>query len=203
MESDLKLICGLGNPGMQYENTRHNAGFMILDELARRDGIGFEKSMRWQAVTAKAPGGVIYCKPQTFMNHSGRAVSAIARYFKMSPEQVLVIYDDTAFDLGTIKFKAKGSAGGHNGIKSLIQHFGSEEFPRLKFGIGVARSNHLVGHVLGKFSQEEGQLLQNTLATACDAVQFARSRGFSAAANEFNTRKKDHPSNIQEDEQKI
>lgn len=183
------LIVGLGNPGKQYEQTRHNVGFMVLDRLAAASGATFQSAPKWQSQLAKIPGdGTVLFKPQTFMNLSGRAVQQILSFHKWTPEQMLVVYDDVALPLGTLRFREKGSAGGHNGIKSIIQHLGTDAFPRLKLGIGASEPGEMTGHVLGKFSPDERPVLENMLATALDAVQLARSQGIAAAAHRFHTR---------------
>lgn len=195
--STIKLIVGLGNPGQKYEQTRHNVGFMVVDRLVSGYGAELANHLRWRAHVAKIPEmGSILMKPQTFMNESGQSVGAALRFYKWQSEQVLVVYDDVSIPFGSYRFRMKGSAGGHNGIKSIISHLGGDQFPRLKIGIGDAASdggngarNSMVGHVLGKFSTEECNQLENTLATAAEAVQFALSQGVEAAANAFNTRK--------------
>ncbi|MBK1792753.1 aminoacyl-tRNA hydrolase [Persicirhabdus sediminis] len=189
MDSEIKLIVGLGNPGQKYDWTRHNIGFLALDEMVRRDGAKFANHLKWRAHVAKMSGiSALLMKPQTFMNESGRAVAAAMKFYKWKPEQVLVLFDDISLPLGTLRFRMKGSAGGHNGIKSLIAHLGTNEFPRLKMGIG-GPEGALVGHVLGKFSPDERNEVQNTLASSADAVQLALSQGLGAAANSYNSRK--------------
>lgn len=206
--SDIKLIVGLGNPGQKYELTRHNIGFLVVDRLVSSYSATMSNHLRWRAHIAKVPGsGAVLMKPQTFMNESGQSVGAAVRFYKIQPEQVLVVYDDVSLPFGARRFRMAGSAGGHNGMKSIISHLGSDRFPRLKLGIGAdsqpaevpvnerkpaksGRSGSLVGHVLGKFSVEERNELENTLATAAEAVQFALSEGVEAAANAFNTKKK-------------
>lgn len=189
-----KLIVGLGNPGRQYEDTRHNVGFMLLDRLGLGAGVAFSSNPKWQSHLAKLPDdGTLLIKPQTFMNLSGRAIQQILSFHKWSAEQMLVIYDDVALPLGTIRFREKGSAGGHNGIKSILQHLGTDVFPRLKIGIGGSHPGEMVGHVLGKFSLDERPILENTLATACQAVQLARSQGIAIAANRHHTRSNPTP----------
>lgn len=184
-----QLIVGLGNPGRQYEDTRHNVGFMILDRLAAETGAVFQSAPKWQSHLAKIPGeGTLLLKPQTFMNLSGRAIHQLLSFHKWTPEQMLVIYDDVALPLGTLRFREKGSAGGHNGIKSILQHLHTDVFPRLKIGIGASRPGEMVGHVLGKFAPDERPVLENTLATALRAVQLARSQGVAIAANRFHPR---------------
>ena len=184
----IRLVVGLGNPGRKYAHTRHNIGFDILDELASSGRVDFSNQLKFRAHVAKLPGGAALMKPQTFMNASGEAVGKWMRFYQLSPEEILTVYDDTDLDLGVLRFRAKGSAGGHNGIKSLISHLGSDHFPRLKVGVGGAAPGGQVGHVLGTFREEERDLVENTLATAVQAVQLALSQGQAAAANAFNGR---------------
>ncbi len=186
----ISLIIGLGNPGRQYEGTRHNVGFMLLDRMALRGGQVFKSEPKFQAHFTKLEGGLVLLKPQTFMNLSGRSVRQFLSFYKMEPASMLVVYDDVALPLGHLRFREKGSAGGHNGIKSLIEHLGCQEFPRLKMGIGAAQPGEITGHVLGKFAPDERDELENMLATAEDAVQVSRSEGISIASNRFNTPKK-------------
>lgn len=196
------LIVGLGNPGRQYDTTRHNVGFMVLDRLAAAEGTVFASMPRWQCHLAKLPGsGTILLKPQTFMNLSGRAVQQILAYYKWTPDQMLVIHDDAALPLGALRFREKGSAGGHNGVKSILQHLGTDGFARLKLGIGGSQPEAMVGHVLGPFTPEQRPLLENMLAMALDAVQLARSQGIAAAANRFHPRS--NPPNPPPDESQI
>ncbi len=183
-----KILIGLGNPGSQYERTRHNVGFMLLDRMALALGCPFAPAPKWQSHLAKLPDGTLLMKPQTFMNLSGRAIRQLLSFHKWSAEDLLVIYDDAALPLGTLRFREKGSAGGHNGIKSIIEHLGTQDFARLKIGIGSSQPGGMVGHVLGKFSPDEQGVLENTLASAFDAVQLARSQGIAAAANQYHTR---------------
>jgi PTH1 family peptidyl-tRNA hydrolase len=161
-----------------------------LNQLASGYGAAMANHLKWRAHVAKVPGsGTILMKPQTFMNESGQSVGAALRFYKWKPEQILVVYDDVALPYGTLRFRNSGSAGGHNGMKSIISHLGSDQFPRLKLGIGSSKPGGMVGHVLGKFSIEERNELENTLATAAEAVQLALSEGVEAAANSFNTKK--------------
>ncbi|MEN8695147.1 MAG: aminoacyl-tRNA hydrolase [Akkermansiaceae bacterium] len=183
--SHLKAIVGLGNPGEKYHDTRHNAGFRILDLIADRVGESFKMEGKWEARCLKL-GSTLLVQPQTFMNESGRSIGSLARFYGWKPEEILVVYDDVALALGTLRFRMKGGHAGHNGVRSLLAHLPSENFPRLKFGIGAASGEQLVGHVLGRFAVAERELLENTLATAADAVQLAVSAGVEAAANEFN-----------------
>lgn len=200
--SEIRLIVGLGNPGREYEATRHNVGFMVLDRLARQAACNFETQPRWECAAAKwSERGLLLVKPLTFMNLSGRAVGKILRFHKWQPEQALIVYDDVALPLGRIRLREKGSHGGHNGIRSLIEHFGGDVFPRIKLGIGAADRGEMVGHVLGKFREEEQETLQNMLAMAVNAVQDCLSRGVAAAANLYNTTGK--PTLNQSHEQEI
>lgn len=184
--SDISLIVGLGNPGRKYEQTRHNVGFMLVDRLAAAEGLSFESRLRWQAHTAKLSDGRLLLKPQTFMNLSGRCIRQVMAFHKWEPAQVLVVYDDAALPLGRLRLREKGSAGGHNGIKSMIEHLGTDGFPRLKIGIGGSAPGGMTGHVLGTFREDERETLENTLARAEAAVQLAHSQGFAAAANVYN-----------------
>lgn len=183
----ISLIIGLGNPGRQYEDTRHNIGFMLLDRMAAAEGSIFKSEPKFQAHFTKLGDGTMLMKPQTFMNLSGRAVRQFLTFYKLDLERILVVYDDVALPLGHLRFREKGSAGGHNGIKSLIEHLGGDGFSRLKMGIGAASSGGMTGHVLGKFAPDERDELENMLATAREAVQLSRSQGIALASNRFNT----------------
>lgn len=185
----IKLIIGLGNPGRKYDQTRHNVGFDVLDQLAKQIGAQFVNHLKWKAHIAKHPQALLM-KPQTFMNESGRSAGAALRFYKWQAEEVLVIYDDVSLPVGSLRFRMAGSAAGHNGIKSLIQHLGSDRFPRLKVGIGSPKPGEMVGHVLGKFSPDERPDLENALARATDAVQLALNEGIEAAANVHNVKTK-------------
>ena len=132
-----RLIVGLGNPGREYERTRHNVGFMVLDKLASRSGAAWRTEKDWKAEVAAAEG-VVYCKPSSYMNLSGAPVNAVARFYKTGPAQTLVVYDDMALPLGKLRFRSGGSAGGHNGMASVIERLGTPEVPRLRIGIGNA-----------------------------------------------------------------
>lgn len=200
----LKLIVGLGNPGRKYEETRHNVGFMVLDQLAQEHRLRWKGESKWESQLTTLDG-VTLMKPQTYMNESGRAVGSLMRFYRWTPEEVLVVFDDVALSLGTLRFRMNGGHGGHNGIRSLIDHLASKDFPRLKFGIGAASGEALVGHVLGRFALDERETLQNTLARAVKAVQLAASSGPEAAANGLNTRprKEPTPQPEKEDESEI
>lgn len=191
-ELPIRIIVGLGNPGRDYAETRHNVGFMVLDRLARRFGAEWKPDKARKGELAAGPG-VLLIKPQTFMNCSGECVGPIMRYYKFDPSQVLVIYDDISFPVGAMRLRAGGSAGGHNGMKSLIAHLGGEKFPRLRVGIGAPGQKEMVGHVLGKFAPDERPLLEECLAKAEEATVMMMKEGFQAAANKFNVKKEKKP----------
>ena len=198
----VKLVVGLGNPGERYEKTRHNVGFRVLDLIAERHGVEWTMQSKWESRLTRW-GSVTLMQPQTFMNESGRAAGSLARFFRWKPEEILVVYDDIALPLETLRFRMNGGDGGHNGIASMIAHLGTKDFPRLKVGIGGVPGEKLVGHVLGTFRKEEAELVQNTLARAADAVQLAVSGGVEHAANEFNVRKKKEPKTKTENEPEV
>jgi PTH1 family peptidyl-tRNA hydrolase len=191
----------LGNPGKEYAGTRHNIGFEVLDRLASLVGLGFKPERKWNAEVVKTPRGLFLLKPQTYMNLSGRAAAAAARFYKIAPEEILVVYDDASLPLGQLRLRARGGAGGHNGMRSLIADLGTEDFPRLKIGIGGAPGEKMTGHVLGRFREDEREAAEKALARAVEAVQLAVSDGVSTAANTFNVREK--PPKPKEDEQEI
>lgn len=178
-----RLIAGLGNPGREYEETRHNAGFMVIDRLAGRAGAPFRLEPKWDAAIA-ATGGVILCKPQSFMNLSGEPLAAVARFYKIPPEQVLAIFDDAALPLGRIRIRPGGSSGGHNGMESILRHLG--DIPRLRIGIGASDGRPMVQHVLGKFLPEERAILAGAIDRSVEAVDFLQREGIAAAMNQFN-----------------
>lgn len=184
----IRIIVGLGNPGREYAETRHNVGFMVLDRLAEHFRVEWKADKARKAELAAGPG-VLLVKPQTYMNASGESVGPLMRYFKFDPEQVFVIYDDISFPVGALRLRAGGSAGGHNGMKSLIAHLGTEKFPRLRVGISAPGQKQMVSHVLGKFAPDERPLLEEALLKSTAAALMALKDGFDAAANQFNIRK--------------
>ena len=185
----LRLVVGLGNPGPEYEGTRHNIGFELIDRLTRDRGLKWEKEHKFRAKIATEKGGIVFAKPLTFMNLSGNAVARLMRQHRLSPDQILVVYDDTALPPGTLRIRAGGSAGGHNGIKSLIEYLGTEDFPRFRLGIGPAPENEiLTDHVLGRFSEAERAEMEKVLEIATEGVNCALSAGLDAAMNRFNRR---------------
>ena len=183
---EVRLVAGLGNPGREYDRTRHNVGFLVADLLARRAGAAFTHEPKWNADVARA-GGLTLMKPMTFMNLSGESVGDFSRFYKLDPEQALIVIDDVALPLGRLRLRKNGSAGGHNGLESVLMHFGSERVPRLRVGIGSSAKDSLVGHVLGKFTADEQPALDQAVNRAADAVEFSRINGFEAAMNRFNS----------------
>ena len=181
---DLRLLVGLGNPGREYRETRHNVGFMILDQLAARERAEFRVEKTWRAEVARA-GDLLLCKPQTYMNLSGQSVHPLSQFYKIDPAQMLIIFDDMALPLGKLRLRPEGSAGGHNGMKSIIEHFGTVAIPRLKVGIGSAQRD-AVDHVLGRFTLEEQAPLAQSLDLAIKAIDCRRTQGLAAAMNNYN-----------------
>jgi PTH1 family peptidyl-tRNA hydrolase len=182
-----RLVACLGNPGQQYENTRHNVGFLVADELARRSVVHFSFDSSWNSDTAKV-GGRTLMKPRTFMNLSGEAVGGFAKYFKIPSQEVMVILDDTSLPLGMVRLRKSGTAGGHNGLESVLVHLGTEKVPRLRVGIGRPDRSPLHDHVLGTFETAELPALQESIHRASDAFEFANAHGMDAAMNQFNQR---------------
>ena len=194
-----RLIVGLGNPGAKYRNTRHNIGFDVIDALAKTWRTPLSENRKFQAQYGEAPhpaGGKIYLlKPLTFMNRSGQSVRAVIDWFKLSPESVLIIYDDMDLPVGRIRLRLSGSAGGHNGVKSIISHLGTQAFPRLRVGIGSTdksnsgdRNGDVVAHVLGRFSPETNQHISTVLLTTVEAIELSLKQGFEKAMSLYNAK---------------
>lgn len=186
------LIAGLGNPGKQYENTRHNAGFMALDALADQLGTSIEEKKHKALCGKGLIGGekVILLKPQTFMNLSGESIRAAADFYKVDPDHIIVIYDDISLEPGQLRIRKKGSAGGHNGIKSIIAHLGTQEFPRIKVGVGAKPDRmDLADYVLGHFSRIESRVMDDAAKEAGQAAQAMILDGIEAAMNRYNSKK--------------
>ena len=185
------LIAGLGNPGREYENTRHNAGFASIDRLAEKNHISIDMK-KFQALCGTGYIGgqkVLLLKPQTYMNLSGESLRAACDFFKIDPEQeLIVIYDDISLAPGQLRIRAKGSAGGHNGIKSIISHLGTQVFLRVKVGVGEKPQGwDLADYVLGHFSKEEQQVMQESFDRAADAAAALLSEEVQQVMNEYNT----------------
>jgi PTH1 family peptidyl-tRNA hydrolase len=180
-----RLLLGLGNPGREYRETRHNVGFMILDRLASAARVDWRTEKRWHAEVARA-GDVLLAKPLTYMNLSGQAASGVAGFYKIPIAEILVILDDMALPLGKLRLRPEGSAGGHNGLQSVIDHLGTQAVARLRLGIGSAAPGQAVGHVLGRFALEEKSELEQSLDRAVAAIDCAQISGLASAMNAFN-----------------
>ena len=184
----MKLIVGLGNPGKEYDMTRHNTGFYCLDVLSDEMNQSIDKEKFKGLYTKFKYKGedVILLKPQTYMNNSGESVAAVMQFFKIPVEDLLVIYDDMDMPVGKLRLRQKGSAGGHNGIKSIISHIGTQEFDRIRIGIGKDKLIPVVDWVLGKFSQEQQEDLNHALEQAAKAAKFSIKHSFSDTMNRYN-----------------
>ncbi len=181
----MKLITGLGNIGDRYCFTRHNAGFMVLDKWALDNNFAFREDKKLKCFITKM-GDNLLIKPTTFMNLSGESVRAVMDYYKIDVKDLLIIYDDISLDLGRIRFRANGSDGGHNGIKSIIKHVGTKEFDRLKIGIGPQPNIPSENYVLQNFPKEQMDELKIVLKKSIEAVEFYLANGIEKAQNKFN-----------------
>jgi peptidyl-tRNA hydrolase, PTH1 family len=183
------ILVGLGNPGRRYQGTRHNIGFAVADEVARRRQAVFE-SGRGDALTARCgrgPDSVLVVKPLTMMNLSGAAVAAVAGFYKVDPAAILVAADDVNLPLGRLRLRARGTAGGHNGFKSIIECLGTEAFPRVRVGVGRGDPRRdLADHVLARFDDDERDEVDRAIARAADAVETFLAEGIEAAMNRYN-----------------
>lgn len=187
----MKLVVGLGNPGPRYRDTRHNLGFMVLDSLAGRFGVRLDREKHQALVTDAVSRGVrlMLMKPLTFMNLSGASVAAAARNRVPEPADILVVVDDVNLGLGRLRLRAGGSAGGHNGLKSIIERLGSDDFHRLRLGVGPSDGGgDLAQHVLGRFRPEEREVVNDMVARAADAVETWIADGIEAAMSRHNWR---------------
>lgn len=206
-ESIMKIIAGLGNPGEKYETTRHNVGFITADLLA--DAFDTELSLKGMLClynTIRVNGEkILVVKPQTYMNLSGDCVGQLARYYKVANEDILIIADDLSLPVGTMRFRSKGSSGGHNGLKSIIAHLGGDNFPRLKIGIG--RGDDVIDYVLGHFGKEEWEKISEMMTLAVDAVKLWITDGDEAVMNRYNKysklpkKKKEKPAEREQQEE--
>jgi peptidyl-tRNA hydrolase, PTH1 family len=183
--SQLRLVVGLGNPGAEYNRTRHNVGFDVVDLLASEWGLNWQHSKSWHALWAKGEK-VILVKPASYMNRSGEPVSAIANFYKIAPAEILVVLDDLALELGRLRLRTEGGTGGHNGLESIIVHLGTEAIPRLRLGIGAAPSAGAVDYVLGRFFEEEVPVVKKAIERGAEAVKCAIDKGVLSAMNLFN-----------------
>jgi peptidyl-tRNA hydrolase, PTH1 family len=188
-----QLIVGLGNPGVKYAQTRHNIGFDLVDSLAKRWQISLTDRKQFQGIYgegfASNNSKIRLLKPQTFMNLSGQSVRATIDWFKLPPESVLVVYDDLDLPLGKIRLRLSGSAGGHNGMKSLISHLGTQKFPRVRIGIGKSTGDKdTISHVLGKFAPNEHPIVDEVIYLGNDAIEMSLKQGVEKAMSLYNSR---------------
>ena len=185
----MKLVVGLGNPGAKYEGTRHNVGFAAVDLVAKRHGLEWQAAPRGvEALIANwRMGGAILAKPLTFMNLSGAAVVGLLQFYKIPVEEQLVIVDETQLDLGRLRIRLEGSAGGHNGLKSLIESLGTMGFPRLRIGVGRGdKRRDLADHVLARFDADERDVIEEAITRAADAAEHFVAEGPAATMNRYN-----------------
>lgn len=188
------LIAGLGNPTKTYEGTRHNVGFDMIDVLGNKFGIDVTTKKHKALVGRGIIEGmrVILAKPQTYMNLSGESIREIADFYKIEPENIIIIYDDISLDVGRLRIRKKGSAGGHNGIKNIIAHLGTQEFPRIKVGIGEKPEGwNLADYVLSKYSKEEQKALDEASEGVIGAVKLIVMDDIDGAMNQYNAKKRD------------
>ncbi len=185
----MKIIVGLGNPTREYQGTRHNVGFSVIYNLSDKYNINVDTKKHKALIGKGIIEGekVILAMPQTYMNLSGESVRELVDYYKCDPEDIIVIYDDISLDVGKLRIRAKGSAGGHNGIKNIIAHLGTQEFPRIKVGVGEKPPRmDLADYVLGHFSKEEQPIIREGADKACDAVALMIREDIATAMNKFN-----------------
>lgn len=187
-EKVMYLIVGLGNPGKQYDMTRHNIGFHTIDYIAEQSGIKIKK-LKFKGIYGEGRIGgekVYLIKPQTYMNLSGECVGEFASFYKIPPENIIVINDDISLDTGRIRIRAKGSAGGHNGLKSIISHLNSDAFVRIKMGVGANKNGDLADYVLGRFQKSEIEIMEKAIVNACSAVNEIIKNGVESAMSSYN-----------------
>ena len=188
----LKILVGLGNPGLRYEFTRHNIGFRIVDSLARDMGTEFKKVKSYYSLISRGTINnhkVMLIKPQTFMNLSGRAVSKVVSYYKIPLRDLLIVYDDLNLELGQIRIRKKGSTGGHKGIESIMQYLNSEDIPRLRIGIGNPSVNFnfdCVSYVLSNFNNDEEDKIEEVIQLSTEAIKTIIEDGFEKAMRKYN-----------------
>ena len=190
----MKLIVGLGNPGREYADSRHNLGFKCINLFAKKQGIELKKQQSKARVGFGQIGDkkVIMAKPRTYMNLSGESVAPLARFYKIDPPDILIIHDDVDLPLGKIRIREKGSPAGHNGLKSIVQHLGTQDFPRLKVGIGTLQANdsevsmRTPEYVLGRFTNKEKSIIAEVCSQVADAVDCILVEGITTAMNKYN-----------------
>lgn len=194
-EPELRLVVGLGNPGTKYRNTRHNVGFMALERLASEAAVTFRQQGKFHGLLAEVgqgPQRLRLLMPHTYMNDSGRSIRTALDWFSLQPAQLLVLVDDMDLPLGRLRLRARGGAGGHNGLRSAIAHLGTEAFPRLRIGIGAPadtpaeRRARTLGHVLGRFTPQEQVLLEDVLSEVSAGIGLIQRLGLERAGNRLN-----------------
>ncbi len=186
------VIAGLGNPGKKYEKTRHNIGFITIDQLAEKHNINVDK-LKFKALVGEgriSDQKIVLIKPQTFMNLSGESIQEVMNFYKLPPENLIVIYDDIDIELGTLRIRKSGSAGTHNGMRSIVQHLNSQGFPRIRIGMGGPQKGNLVDFVIGGFTKDEEKVLYDTVSTAIKAIECIVESGTDLAMNKYNIRKR-------------
>jgi PTH1 family peptidyl-tRNA hydrolase len=183
--AQIRLVVGLGNPGAEYNGTRHNIGFEIVDRLAAERDLAWQHSKSWHALWAKCEKAILV-KPASYMNRSGEPLQAVAQFYKIEPQEMLVVLDDMALPLGRLRVRPDGGTAGHNGLESIIVQFGTQEIPRLRIGIGAAPIDGATDYVLARFFEEERPLVEKTVVRAAAAVKCAIDNGLLSAMNQFN-----------------
>ena len=198
LQNDLKLLVGLGNPGLEYHKTRHNVGFMVLEEIAKKNNCNFRESKKLYGKTCEIGFGIskkTLLMPNTFMNESGKSVRSAKDWFDFEAHELIVLVDDMDLPLGKIRVRSKGGSGGHNGLKSIINHLGTNEFKRLKIGIGSPseiqkeRKSKTVSHVLGKFSKEENVILSLLISEIISCIELITSSNWEKITTRLNSYK--------------
>ncbi len=196
------VIAGLGNPGKKYENTRHNMGFITIDQLAEKHDIKVDK-LKFKALVGEgriAGQKVLLVKPQTYMNLSGESIREVMQFYKLEPEELIVIYDDIDLELGALRIRKFGSAGTHNGMRSVVYQLKSDRFPRIRIGIGNQKKGDLADFVIGGFSKAEVPVLEETVMKAVSAIECMVEEDIDIAMNRYNTKKKSKPKKEEHEE---
>jgi len=187
---NLYVVVGLGNPGPEYSRTRHNAGFMVVEQLAASWGADWSLRKKFEArvaTAARSAKKVVLCQPQTFMNASGGSVARLSAFYNVAPERVLVVVDDADLPLGQLRLRPEGGSGGHHGLESIEQHLGTKGYPRLRVGIGRREgAREITGHVLGRFGSTEVELVNRVITAACAQVETWLEAGIQKAMSQFN-----------------
>lgn len=198
------VICGLGNPGKKYANTRHNMGFITIDQLAEKHDIKVDK-VKFKALVGEgriAGQKVLLVKPQTYMNLSGESVQEVMHFYKLDPEELIVIYDDLDLEVGALRLRKFGSAGTHNGMRSVVQHLNSDRFPRIRLGIGGNGKRDIIDHVIGGFAKDEVPVLEEAVTKAVAAIECMLAEGIDRAMSQYNSKKKSKKAEKKDEEVK-